>query len=204
MPSTPVMSDGLPESVDGIARIYAADRAAWRSWLEEHGQTNAAVWLVYYKKDSGQPSITWKEAVEEALCFGWIDSKAKPIDDLRYMQYFSPRKPKSVWSQINKASVERLVADGLMREPGSRAVEMAKASGSWTALDEIEALVIPDDLAAALAATPGTRDRFARLSRTNRRIILQRIATAKRPDTRARRIASAVSAVAEGCPPGRV
>ena len=198
------MTNGLSESVDGIARIYAANRAVWRSWLEEHSQTNAAVWLVYYKKGSGQPSITWIEAVEEALCFGWIDSKGKSIDDLRYMQYFSPRKPKSAWSQINKASVERLVADGLMREPGSRAVELAKANGSWTALDDIEALVIPDDLAAAFAAAPGTRDRFDRLSRTNRRIILQRIATAKRPETRARRIDSAVSAVAEGRPPGHV
>jgi uncharacterized protein YdeI (YjbR/CyaY-like superfamily) len=192
----------LPDSADGIPRIYAADRAVWRSWLEAHGETSAAVWLVYYKKGAGQPSVAWNEAVEEALCFGWIDSKAKPIDDLRYMQYFSPRKPKSPWSRINKASVERLVADGLMREPGLRAIERAKANGSWSALDDVEALVIPDDLAAAFASAPGTRERFDRLSRTNRRIILQRIATAKRPDTRARRIASAVSAVAEGRPPG--
>jgi uncharacterized protein YdeI (YjbR/CyaY-like superfamily) len=197
------MTDELPESRDGIARVYAADRAAWRSWLETHGETSAAVWLVYFKKGSGQPSITWNEAVEEALCFGWIDSKAKPVDDLRYMQYFSPRKPKSVWSKINKASIERLVADGLMREPGLRAIERAKANGSWGTLDDVEALVIPDDLAAAFAAAPGTRDAFDRLSRTNRRIILQRIATAKRPDTRARRVASAVSAVAEDRPPGR-
>jgi uncharacterized protein YdeI (YjbR/CyaY-like superfamily) len=197
------MSDQLPESEDGHPQVYAADRATWRSWLETHGETSAAVWLVYYKKDSDLPSITWNEAVEEALCFGWIDSKAKPIDDLRYRQYFSPRKPKSVWSKINKASIERLVADGLMREPGLRAIERAKANGSWSALDDVEALVIPDDLAAAFAAAPGTRDGFDRLSRTNRRIILQRIATAKRPDTRARRIASAVSAVSEDRPPGR-
>jgi uncharacterized protein YdeI (YjbR/CyaY-like superfamily) len=196
------MTDGLPESADGIVRIYAADRAAWRSWLETHGETSAAVWLVYFKKGSGQPSITWNEAVEEALCFGWIDSKAKPVDDLRYMQYFSPRKPKSVWSKINKASVERLVAGGLMREPGLRAIERAKANGSWSALDDVEALVIPNDLAAAFAAAPGTRDGFDALSRTNRRNILQRIATAKRPDTRARRIAAAVSAVVEGRSPG--
>ena len=192
------MTHELPESGDGIDRVHAANRSVWRSWLETHGETSAAVWLVYYKKSSGQPSITWSEAVEEALCFGWIDSKAKPIDDRRYMQYFSPRKPKSGWSQINKASVERLIADGLMREPGLRAIETAKANGSWTALDDIEALVIPDDLAAALAAAPGTRDRFDRLSRTNRRIILQRIATAKRPETRARRIAEAVAVVGEG------
>ena len=118
------------------------------------------------------------------------------------MQYFSPRKPKSAWSKINKASAERLVADGLMRDPGLRAVETAKANGSWSALDDIEALVIPDDLAAAFAAAPGTRDRFDRLSRSNRRIILQQIAAAKRPDTRARRIAAAVAAVAEGRAPG--
>ena len=198
------MTDGLPESGDGIARIYAADRAAWRSWLETHGETSVAVWLVYYKKTSGQPSISWNEAVEEALCFGWIDSKAKPIDDQRYMQYFSPRRATSVWSAINKASVERLAADGLMHESGLRAIERAQANGSWSALDAVDALVIPDDLAAAFAAAPGTRDRFDRLSRTNRRIILQRIATAKRPETRARRIATAVSAVAEGRPPGGI
>ena len=198
MSAPSAMTHELPESGDGIDRVHAANRSVWRSWLETHGESSTAVWLVYYKKGSGQPSITWNEAVEEALCFGWIDSKAKPIDDLRYMQYFSPRKPKSGWSQINKASVERLIADGLMREPGLRAIETAKANGSWTTLDDIEALVIPDDLAAAFAAAPGTRDRFDRLSRTNRRIILQRIATAKRPETRARRIAEAVAVVGEG------
>lgn len=196
------MIDELPEPDDGLPQVYAADRTAWRSWLETHGETSAAVWLVYYKKDAGQPSITWSEAVEEALCFGWIDSKAKAIDDRRYRQYFSPRKPQSPWSTINKASVERLIASGLMREPGLRAIERAKANGSWGALDEVEALVVPDDLAAAFAAAPGTRDRFDQLSRTNRRIILHRIAAAKRPDTRARRIAAAVAAVADGRPTG--
>jgi uncharacterized protein YdeI (YjbR/CyaY-like superfamily) len=196
------MIDDLPESRDGLDRVYAADRAAWRAWLETHAETAAAVWLVFYKKGSGQPSITWDEAVEEALCFGWIDSKANPIDDLRYRQYFSPRKPTSVWSKINKARLERLITDGLMREPGLRAIERAKANGSWSVLDDVEALVIPDDLAAAFAESPGARDAFERLSRTNRRNILQWIATAKRPQTRAKRIAAAVSGGAEG-PPGR-
>jgi uncharacterized protein YdeI (YjbR/CyaY-like superfamily) len=198
------MTDELPAPEDGLPQVYAADRAAWRAWLETHGETSAAVWLVYYKKDAGRPSITWSEAVEEALCFGWIDSKAKPIDDLRYRQYFSPRKPKSPWSKINKASVERLIAAGLMREPGLRAIERAQANGSWSALDDVEALIIPDDLAVAFAAAPGTREGFDRLSRTNRRIILHRIATAKRPETRAGRIAAAVAAIVEGRPPGRV
>ena len=194
------MTDGLPEPEDGIARIYAADRAAWRAWLETNAETTAAVWLVVYKKGSGQPSITWDEAVEEALCFGWIDSKAKPIDDLRYRQYFSPRKPTSVWSKVNKARIERLIADGLMREPGLRAIATAKANGSWSVLDDVEALVIPDDLAAAFAESPGAREAFDRLSRTNRRNTLQWIATAKRPQTRAKRIATIVSGGAEGPP----
>ena len=196
------MTDGLPEPEDGIARIYAADRARWRAWLEANAGTASAVWLVVYKKGSGQPSITWDEAVEEALCFGWIDSKAKPIDDLRYRQYFSPRKPTSVWSKVNKARIERLIADGLMREPGLRAIATAKANGSWSALDDVEALVIPDDLAAAFAESPGAREAFERFSRTNRRNILQWIATAKRPQTRAKRIAATVSGRAEGPPTG--
>src|SRR5687768_4953108 len=128
------MTDELPDAEDGLPHVYAPDRAMWRSWLEMHGETSAAVWLVYYKKDAGQPSITWSEAVEEALCFGWIDSKAKAVDDRRYRQYFSPRKPKSPWSGINKASVGRLIAGGLMREPGLRAIERAKSNGSWGVL----------------------------------------------------------------------
>ncbi len=196
------MTDRQPEPEDGIARVYAADRAAWRTWLETHAETTAAVWLVYYKKGSGQPSITWDEAVEEALCFGWIDSKAKPIDDLRYRQYFSPRKPTSVWSRINKARLERLIADGLMREPGLRAIETAKANGSWSALDDVEALVIPGDLREAFERAPGAQEAFDRLSRTNRRNILQWIASAKRLQTRANRIAATISDTAER-PPGR-
>ncbi len=195
------MTGELPES-DGIAWVYAPDRAVWRSWLETHAETTPAIWLIYYKKGSGQPSITWDEAVEEALCFGWIDSKAKPIDDSRYRQYFSPRKPSSVWSKVNKARVERLIAEGLMRDPGLRAIEIAKANGSWSALDDVEALIIPDDLAAAFAESPAARGAFDRLSRTNRRNILQWIASAKRPETRAKRIAATISGSPEG-PLGR-
>ena len=188
---------------DGLARVVAPDREMWRAWLEANGESAPAVWLVYYKKGSGQPSITWDEAVEEALCFGWIDSKAKPIDDRQYMQYFSPRKPASVWSKVNKARLERLIAAGLMREPGLRAIEIAKANGSWTTLDDVEALIIPDDLAVAFAAMPGSSEGFARFSRTTRRNILQWIATAKRPATRANRIADTATATAAGHPPGR-
>ena len=119
------------------------------------------------------------------------------------MQYFSPRKPASVWSKVNKARLERLIAAGLMREPGLRAIEIAKANGSWTTLDDVEALIIPDDLAVAFAAMPGSSEGFARFSRTTRRNILQWIATAKRPATRANRIADTATATAAGHPPGR-
>jgi uncharacterized protein YdeI (YjbR/CyaY-like superfamily) len=195
--------DPLPPEEDGLERVAAPDRATWRAWLEEHGETAPAVWLVYFKKGSGTPSITWSEAVEEALCFGWIDSKAKAIDERSYRQYFSPRKPKSGWSKINKASVERLIAAGLMRELGLRAIEIAKANGAWTSLDDIEALVIPDDLDAAFAAAPGAREGFDGLSRGTRRGILHWIASAKRDQTRANRIAATVAATLEGRSPGR-
>ena len=193
--------DRLAPGDDGLQRIIAADRMVWRAWLEANGETEAAVWLVYFKKGSGQPSITWDEAVEEALCFGWIDSKAKPIDDRTYMQYFTPRKPKSVWSRVNKERLERLTAAGLMREAGLRAIETAKANGSWTSLDEVEALIVPDDLASAFAAVSGAEDGFAGLSRTTRRNTLQWIASAKRPETRARRIAATVDAASRGTSP---
>jgi uncharacterized protein YdeI (YjbR/CyaY-like superfamily) len=186
---------------DGLERIVAPDRETWRAWLETNGASARAVWLVYARKGSGRPGIAYDEAVEEALCFGWIDSKAKPIDDQTYMQYFSPRKPTSVWSTLNKARLERLIAAGLMREPGLRAIAIAKANGSWGALDAVEAMVVPVDLAAALANVPGARDGFDHLSRGSRCNILQWIATAKRPETRANRIAATLAATAEGRSP---
>ena len=197
------MTDDLPETGDGLDRIYAPDRDVWRAWLEANGETEPAVWLVYYKKGAGEPSITWDEAVEEALCFGWIDSKAKPIDERRYMQYFSPRKPRSAWSAVNKARLERLTAAGLMREPGLRAIATAKANGSWSALDDVDALVVPDDLATAFAAAPAARAAFDRLSRSARWAILHRIAAAKREETRARRITAAIEALQKDPSPTR-
>jgi uncharacterized protein YdeI (YjbR/CyaY-like superfamily) len=197
------MTDERPESgEDGLPWIVAPDRATWRAWLESHGETAPAVWLVFFKKGSGTPTITWDEAVQEALCFGWIDSKAKAIDERSYRQYFSPRKPASGWSRINKAHIERLTAAGLMRPPGLRAIEIAKANGSWSALDEVEALIIPQDLAAAFAAASGAGQGFDALSRSTRRTILHWIATAKRPQTRASRIAATATAAAEGRAPG--
>jgi uncharacterized protein YdeI (YjbR/CyaY-like superfamily) len=183
---------------DGIERIYATNAADLHDWLAANHATSRAVWLVFYKKASGLPSVSWSDAVDEALCFGWIDSKVKQVDEERYEQYFTPRKPTSVWSQINKEKVDRLIAEGRMEEPGMRAIEVAKKNGSWTILDGPNALVVPDDLAAALDAEPAARRGYEGFSASTKRAILAWIALAKRPDTRDRRIATAVADAAVG------
>lgn len=172
--------------------VPAASRAEWRQWLLENHATAQGVWLLYHKKGSGQPSISWAEAVEEALCFGWIDSKAVSLDAQRYKQVFTPRKPRSVWSKINKASLERLEAAGLMMPAGLRAVEVARQNGSWSAIDSSENLEVPADLAAALAADAEAARNFAALSPSRRKMALYQLLAAKRPETRARRIADIV------------
>ena len=107
----------------------------FRAWLETNHRDAHAVWLMYWKKDSGRPSLTWSQAVDEALCFGWIDSKVQSVDDDRHVQYFARRRPRSAWSRINKEKVERLVADGRMSDAGTAVIDRAKADGSWTVLD---------------------------------------------------------------------
>jgi len=186
---------------DDVERIYASDGAEFRAWMAANHATAAAVWLVFYKKDTGKPSVSWSDAVDEALCFGWIDSKVKSIDDDRYEQYFTRRKPQSVWSKINKDKVEQLIADGRMEQAGLRAVEVAKANGSWSLLDGPHALLVPEDFAAALGAEPAAARGYEALSDSAKRGILEWIALAKRPETRARRIAKAASETAAGRSP---
>ncbi len=177
---------------DGFEEVSVKDRATWRRWLAEHHSTAPGVWLIVGKKGSERPSVSAEEAVLEALCFGWIDSKMQPIDADRYRQVFTPRRPKSVWSRINKERVERLIRDGSMTDAGVAAIETAKANGSWTSLDAVEALSVPDDLAAALAADPVARGTFDGYPTSVKKLALYRIASAKRPETRARRIAEVV------------
>lgn len=167
--------------------VEPATRAKWREWLSDHHARTAGVWLVT-AKGAGAP-LPYAAAVEEALCFGWVDSKPAKLDAARTMLYFAPRKPGSGWSQPNKERVERLTAAGRMHPAGSAKVAAAKADGSWTKLDAVEALEIPPDLAAALAATPPAADNFAAFPRSAKRGILEWIVQAKRPDTRARRVA---------------
>lgn len=169
----------------------------WREWLQAHHAEKRAVWLVYHKKKSATPSFTWSQAVDEALCFGWIDSRAQPLDDERYRQFFSRRKPSSGWSKINKAKVERLMAAGLMAPAGLASLEAAKQNSTWTLLDDVEALRLPADLAQPLAARPLAASYFENLSRTDKRSLLQWLALAKRPATRQKRIAEIVDLAAQ-------
>jgi uncharacterized protein YdeI (YjbR/CyaY-like superfamily) len=174
-----------------------ASREHWREWLRENHGQKQAVWLVYHKKHTGTPSLTWSEAVSEALCFGWIDSQAKPIDADTYRQLFSRRKPTSGWSRVNKEKVQQLLADNLMTPAGLAAIEVAQQNGSWALLDEVDALVVPPDLAHALQASPLADSYFASLSRTDRRNLLQWLVMARRPETRQRRLAEIAALAAQ-------
>jgi uncharacterized protein YdeI (YjbR/CyaY-like superfamily) len=184
-------------------RFHPGSRAEWRAWLAEHHDRSDAVWLVLWRPRSGRAGLTYDEAVEEALCFGWIDGKAAGLDDERTMLRFSPRKRGSGWARSNKRRVERLLAEGLMTGAGLALIEEAKRDGSWVKLDAVEDLVVPDDLAAALAAHPGARDRWDGLPRSVRRAALLRIVEAKRPETRAKWVAETARRTARGERPGQ-
>lgn len=169
--------------------VHPATRDDWRAWLERNHTRTEGVWLVSYKKSAGKPTVDYEAAVEEALCFGWIDSKGGKVDDERTMLWMAPRKPRSGWSRPNKERVERLMADGRMAAPGLEKIEAAKADGSWTVLDSSEAMEIPPDLEAAFAAYPDAARNFGAFPPSARKGILQWIGSAKKPETRAARIA---------------
>ncbi|BCL33988.1 YdeI/OmpD-associated family protein [Nostoc sp. MS1] len=187
----------MPNFDNQLQTFQAANRQEWREWLERNYQSAIGIWLVYYKVKSGKPSIRYSEAVKEALCFGWIDSKVKSLDEDSYMQIFTPRKPKSVWSKLNKQYIQELIDQGLMAEAGLAKIAVAKQDGSWNTLDAIEALIIPDDLQQALAANAIANQYFAGLSNSTKKNILSWIASAKRPETRLRRIEQTIDSVAQ-------
>ena len=165
-------------------------QAEWRAWLQAHHTEPTGIWLVYYRQAAGQPTLSVSEATDEALCFGWINGQGRPLDADRYLSYFGPRKPGSGWSRVNKTKIEHLLATGQMAPAGLARIEAARQDGSWTLLDEVEQLLVPADLAAALQAQPPAAGFFATLSRTDRRNLLQWLVLARRPDTRQRRIAA--------------
>ncbi|AFY31020.1 YdeI family protein [Calothrix sp. PCC 7507] len=180
-----------------LAAIYAMNRQEWRQWLEKNYDSSLGVWLIYYKVKSGQPSVQYSEAVKEALCFGWIDSKVKSLDENRYMQIFTPRKPKSVWSKLNKQYIAELIEQDLMTEAGLIKIAAAKQDGSWTSLDAIEALIIPPDLKQALAVNETANKYFEELSNSTKKNILFWIESAKRPETRWKRIEQTIISAAQ-------
>jgi uncharacterized protein YdeI (YjbR/CyaY-like superfamily) len=164
------------------------NRQAWREWLAENHAHVPGVWLVFHKKDMGTSTLTYVDAVEEGLCYGWIDSLVKKLDDERRKQMFTPRKSKSLWSTLNKQRVERLIADGLMTPNGMAQIEAAKANGMWEIYDQLETLILPDELAEALSANPTAQDYFNAFSDSSKKNILLWLMLAKRPETRSKRI----------------
>lgn len=178
--------------IEETVNICPSNKQAWRKWLELNHKKKDAIWLIFHKKSSATPNLTWSEAVDEALCFGWIDSTKKTIDSDKYIQYFAKRKPKSTWSRVNKEKVKELTAQKLMTTAGIESIEIAKKNGSWTILDSVEHLIIPKDLEEEFKTKPTSKDFFLSLSKSNRKSILQWIVLAKRADTRERRIKEVV------------
>ncbi|HET9906440.1 MAG TPA: YdeI/OmpD-associated family protein [Anaerolineales bacterium] len=173
--------------------FHPKSRAEWRKWLEENHTRTEGVWLVMYKKGTGKPRVDYAEAVEEALCFGWIDSKGNKLDDERSMLWMAPRKSKTGWSKLNKERIKKLIKAKLMTPPGLAKINAAKKDGTWNALDAIEALEIPPDLAKAFAENKIAKEYFDAFPRSAKRAILEWIASAKRTETRANRIEETVT-----------
>lgn len=177
--------------------VHPETRRAWRQWLQKNHARAEGVWLISFKKETGRPRVEYDEAVEEALCFGWIDSKPNKLDEERSLLWFAPRKPGTGWSRLNKERVERLIASGRMTPAGLARVDAAKADGSWSALDAVEALTIPADLRAALRSHAGAAAFFDAFPRSVKRGILEWIQNAKKPETRARRVEETARLAAE-------
>ena len=181
-----------------LREIHPKTRAGWRSWLKKNHATCNGVWLIYYRASTGKRRLSWEDAVREALCFGWIDSKVKPIDDARYKQIFTPRKPRSAWSKINKQYITELVEAELMTDAGLRAVDIAKQNGAWSLLEPVDALVVPEDLESALRRSTRARAAYEALSKPAKRSVLYSLYSAKREDTRAKRLAEALGVLEGG------
>jgi uncharacterized protein YdeI (YjbR/CyaY-like superfamily) len=185
------------ELMGGIKTFHAKSRKIWRKWLEKNHRIEKSVWLIIFKKESGIPSVYYPEAVDEAICFGWIDSKINKRDEYSYFQYFARRNPKSNWSKVNKAKVEKLIQEGIMENAGLEMIDIAKKNGKWNALDGVENLEIPGDLQKAFNKYKKALDYWNKFPRSAKRGILEWIMNAKRKETRARRIEETVRLAAE-------
>ncbi|MGL2965761.1 YdeI/OmpD-associated family protein [Flavobacterium sp. XGLA_31] len=172
--------------------LYFKNAAEWREWLHDNHHVSKGVYLIFYRVDSQYESMRWEEAVQVAICYGWIDSTVKRLDDERRKQMFTPRKDKSVWSKLNKTYIEKLIAEDLMHESGLRKIEIAKQNGSWESLDHVEDLVVPKDLEVEFLKNKTAYDNYTNFSKTYRKSYLYWLNQAKRPETRAIRIAEIV------------
>lgn len=171
-----------------VAEFYPKSVKAWRDWLQKNHDKEISIWLLIYKKESGMPSLEWSQAVDQALCFGWIDSVRQPIDKDKFRQFFSRRKPNGTWSKINKEKVNHLIATGQMAAAGLASIERAKQNGSWTILDAVEELTMPSDLEKELKKYPEAFEFFSQMSKSVKKSLLQWLVLAKRPETRQKRI----------------
>lgn len=184
-----------------VEEYCPVDSKDWRKWLELNHQKKDAIWLILYRKKSSKFNLSWSDAVDEALCFGWIDSTKKTVDDISYKQYFTKRKPKSNWSKINKEKVKTLIDQGLMREEGYKSVNVAKENGSWTILDSIEDLIIPKELQEAFEQSAGSLEYFESLSDSSKKILLYWVVSAKREETKRKRALEIAENASKGTKP---
>ena len=175
-----------------LQELYFKTSAEWRDWLHQHHANSSGIYLIFFKVGHNAESMRWEEAVKVALCYGWIDSTVKSLGDGKRRQYFCPRKPKSVWSKLNKTYIEELEAAGLLHESGKRAIAIAKENGSWTALDDVENGIVPEDLQKAFDACPEAFKNYKDFSWTYRKRYLYWLNQAKRQETRAKRISEII------------
>jgi uncharacterized protein YdeI (YjbR/CyaY-like superfamily) len=192
-PAPPTASEHPATWKFDLPVYHPDDLAAWRAWLAAHHDTARGVWVASWRKASGRARVAYEDLVEEAICFGWIDSTVNILDDDRGLQLMTPRKPRSGWTRLNRQRVAALEAQGRMTEAGRRAVEVARGNGRWTVYDPVEDLVEPDDLAAALAASPRARAEWDGFPPSARKQMLWWVISAARPATRTSRIARVVA-----------
>jgi uncharacterized protein YdeI (YjbR/CyaY-like superfamily) len=187
-----------PDSPNGKQVLIPASRDDWRAWLDANWDRQEGLWVVYRKKSADIVGPVYDDLVEEALCFGWIDSVTRRADDMRMIQWFSPRRPGGIWSALNKDRIERLREQGLMTAAGQAAIDRSIADGSWSQTDQVDALIIPHDLQAALDTAPGAREAFDSLSVSDKKQHLWSVYSAKRPETRSKRITDVVRILTDG------
>jgi uncharacterized protein YdeI (YjbR/CyaY-like superfamily) len=178
--------------------VLVETRPEWRSWLNEHHASSGSIWLARWKRDSGRPHLAYDDVVEEALCFGWIDSTINDFDEGRNVILLAPRKKGGTWSKSNKERLVRLKAAGMLRPAGIAVIEAAQADGSWTLLDDVEALVVPPDLADALAARPDLAAVWDEQTPGRRKQALAQLVLARTEPTRAKRLAKVLDMLAAG------